>query len=142
MATTVTLTITEERTPRKQVVFRKPTSCLVGRAADCDLQMPGDREHLSISRHHCLLEVDPPEVWIRDLRSMNGTFVNGARIGLVNGLPVFEDVVLHEGDEFRLGQTTFRVDIGSASLNGEVNESPDEVIAVKEEDAADLCCSR
>ena len=54
----------------------------------------------SISRHHALFEVDPDdEVWLSDLGSTNGTFVNG--LLLEGRVPV----QLHDGDRIRLGSS-------------------------------------
>lgn len=51
-------------------------SMVIGRSADCDLQV---QEGL-LSRRHAQVHVQPDGVWIEDLKSANGTFVNGARI--------------------------------------------------------------
>jgi ABC transport system ATP-binding/permease protein len=63
---------------------------LVGRDASCDLWLP----HLTISQRHALFLRQNGQVTIRDLKSKNGTFVNGARI---------EQVILREGDEIQIG---------------------------------------
>jgi pSer/pThr/pTyr-binding forkhead associated (FHA) protein len=34
-----------------------------------------------ISRYHCLLDINPPDIRIRDFDSLNGTYVNGECIG-------------------------------------------------------------
>jgi serine/threonine-protein kinase len=47
----------------------------VGRASDCLIRLPSDLEYCIVSRHHCLLDIAPPEVRVRDLGSLNGTFV-------------------------------------------------------------------
>ncbi len=49
------------------------------------------------------------ECRLRDLRSTNGTFVNGQRV---------EEAVLRDGDEIRAGQTVFRVHIASHAPAG------------------------
>ena len=48
----------------------------VGRASDCDLQLA--EGHLS--RHHAELVVIGGTIWLEDLRSANGTFLNGDRV--------------------------------------------------------------
>jgi pSer/pThr/pTyr-binding forkhead associated (FHA) protein len=50
----------------------------MGRSRSCTLRLPGDA---TVSRQHCLLELDADGVWIQDLGSLNGTFVNGEKIG-------------------------------------------------------------
>ncbi len=47
---------------------------LFGRGNECHAKLPKDGY---VSRHHFLLEVNPPQATIRDLRSLNGTHVNG-----------------------------------------------------------------
>ncbi|MBI4613952.1 MAG: protein kinase [Planctomycetes bacterium] len=71
---------------------------LIGRSKDAHLRL---RDDSAISRHHCIIEFAPPRCQLRDLRSMNGTFVNGARV---------EGARLGHGDEVRIGETTIRVD--------------------------------
>ena len=63
----------------KEYVFLEPQVCLAGRSHDCDLRFPNGLEFQTVSRHHCLLDIDPPSIWVRDLASSNGTFINGAR---------------------------------------------------------------
>ncbi|KYC36281.1 hypothetical protein WA1_52005 [Scytonema hofmannii PCC 7110] len=33
------------------------------------------------SRYHCLLDINPPDIRVRDFGSRNGTYVNGKKIG-------------------------------------------------------------
>jgi pSer/pThr/pTyr-binding forkhead associated (FHA) protein len=86
---------------------------VVGRGSDCDVRLPNDLAHGSVSRHHCRLDVAPPCVWVSDLDSLNGTYVNGVRIG---GRPTDEGglrprfrYLLEDGDEVRVGDTVLRV---------------------------------
>jgi pSer/pThr/pTyr-binding forkhead associated (FHA) protein len=48
----------------------------VGRATDCDLQLVEGH----VSRHHAELNVFAGTIWLEDLGSSNGTFVNGDRV--------------------------------------------------------------
>ncbi|MEJ8856581.1 FHA domain-containing protein [Variovorax robiniae] len=48
----------------------------IGRATGNDLVIDSER----VSRFHALVTVENGAVWIRDLKSSNGTFVNGHRI--------------------------------------------------------------
>ena len=57
-------------------LFAGPMRCIIGRSSDCPLQVPA----MEVSRHHCVLEVDPPTVRVRDLGSRNGTRVDGEMI--------------------------------------------------------------
>jgi len=76
-------------------------------------------ENLDISRHHCVFEVEPPTVRIRDLGSSNGTYVNGVLIGrrsyqkrkFDTELPRQATLELNDGDEVRVGHLVFRVGV-------------------------------
>lgn len=51
-------------------------SAMVGRSGDCDVFFDDER----MSRQHFVLETDGTDVFITDLESQNGTYVNGIRI--------------------------------------------------------------
>ncbi|MGV0580711.1 FHA domain-containing protein [Mycolicibacterium elephantis] len=67
-----------------------PGAIKIGRATDNDIVVPD----VLASRHHATLVPTPAGTEIRDNRSINGTFVNGARV---------ETAVLHEGDTVTIG---------------------------------------
>lgn len=69
----------------------------VGRGEKCDVVIV-DPE---VSRTHCRIEIEGDEAWVEDLRSLNGTFVNGVR--------VLSRHPLRDGDEIALAgsKTTF-----------------------------------
>ena len=101
----------------KKFVFREPTHCVIGRSRACTIALPLEAEHLDVSRRHCILDIEPPDLRIRDLGSLNGTYVNGHKIGQRDGraAPTFDGptapaVALTAGDEIQLGENTaFRV---------------------------------
>ncbi len=121
----VRLTEVQGMSPGQEYVFRDRTLCTVGRSADCLLQLPSDLAHLDVSRQHCLLEIDPPFIGVRDLGSKNGTYVNGELIGRRGWEPLEAPEALwtlEEGDEIRVGGTIFRVSaIGAESLAESAN---------------------
>ena len=95
---------------------------LFGRAPDCHARLAAS--DASASRHHFLLEVNPPLARLRDLGSLNGTHVNGVRHG---GRPAGEspeeaaarggaEVDLRDGDEIRVGATVIRVEVAAPPL--------------------------
>lgn len=118
MDKTVTLIVTRGPLSGQKFTFSEPVACSIGRSRDCTIPLPQEVEHLDISRRHCLVEIDPPLLRIQDLGSLNGTFVNGKKIGQ-RGQPktVWDTeesdqpvVVLIDGDEIQLGErTAFRV---------------------------------
>jgi eukaryotic-like serine/threonine-protein kinase len=73
----------------------------------------------TVSRHHCLLEVDPPLLRVQDLGSLNGTYVNGEKVGQRGRALSPEDASrvaqpvreVLDGDELRVGNTCFRVEV-------------------------------
>jgi pSer/pThr/pTyr-binding forkhead associated (FHA) protein len=73
-----------------------------------------------ISRCHCRLDIDPPDIQVRDLNSSNGTYINGTRVAPIDSGPkgisdqAEEDGLnagLRDGDLLTVGGTTLRVDI-------------------------------
>ncbi|MCI2421355.1 serine/threonine-protein kinase [Saccharopolyspora sp. K220] len=119
MTATVTLRLVRGRLDRTEYAFTERTTCILGRANDCTPRLPDDEHHRTVSRHHCLLDINPPDVRIRDFGSLNGTFINGEKIGQRAAhqtpeegaaLPFLEHDLI-DGDEIRLGKTVFRVDI-------------------------------
>jgi CheY-like chemotaxis protein len=49
---------------------------LVGRSSDCDYHL----NHPCISRRHCSFDLRDDQIWVQDLGSLNGTYVEGERI--------------------------------------------------------------
>ncbi len=119
----VTLTFTEGPLAGKCVHFHDRTLCTIGRSRECYLQLPNDTANITVSRHHCMLDIDPPEVRIRDLGSLNGTFLNGTLIGQRDRQkPVTEDeteIILQDGDEIRVGSTAFRIGLAVPEITKE-----------------------
>src|SRR3954447_24422516 len=81
MSAKVTLTVTKGKLEGEEFVFNERTTCIIGRAKDCSPRVPNDQDHKTISRHHCLLDINPPDIRVRDFGSLNGTAVNGQKIG-------------------------------------------------------------
>jgi pSer/pThr/pTyr-binding forkhead associated (FHA) protein len=115
----ITLTIKNGKLAGKRYEFDERRKCRIGRAEDCEVQLPPDLEFLSVSRQHCVLDIDPPEVRVHDCGSRNGTFINGMQIGRpvswhhppeIARLP-FQDYDLKGGDILKVGDTIFQVGI-------------------------------
>src|SRR4030095_12943425 len=83
--------------------FTQHDSFLIGRSPDAHLCLPNDRY---FSRHHCLLEMNPPHSYLRDLASTNGTFLNGHRV---------KDAYLNNGDRIQCGETILEVEVTTES---------------------------
>src|SRR4029450_10715290 len=63
----------------RQFAFEAHDTFLFGRSPDCHAQLA--EADGTASRHHFLLEVNPPAARLRDLGSLNGTYVNGTKYG-------------------------------------------------------------
>jgi pSer/pThr/pTyr-binding forkhead associated (FHA) protein len=75
-------------------LYLTKTSTVMGRDPASDLPV----ENSDVSWRHCLLDVQARGVFILDLDSTNGTFVNGILI---------RDGYLNPGDRIELGPCTF-----------------------------------
>jgi pSer/pThr/pTyr-binding forkhead associated (FHA) protein len=114
----VTLSVVRGKLKGKTFHFAGRTLCIIGRAPDCNLKLPDDEEHRTISRYHCLLDINPPHVRARDFGSFNGTYINGKKIGQrAEGRSAdtvkketFPEFDLQDGDEIMLGTTKLKVE--------------------------------
>lgn len=70
---------------------------LVGREVECQITLNSGH----ISRYHAKLTLTPDGVVVEDLRSTNGTFINGRRISAPQPLDLGDEVRFHE-QAFRL----------------------------------------
>lgn len=90
--------------------------CTVGRDANCDLML----EHDSISRKHCQFTLDGEgALTVKDLDSMNGTYVNDRRV---------QKVVLMPGQVVQIGalmlQVEFTTGVGASQAASHRKASP------------------
>ena len=85
--------------------FAQHDTFLIGRNPEAHLCLPDDR---FFSRNHCLLEMNPPHSFLRDLNSTNGTFVNGQRV---------KDASLKNGDRVQCGETILVVEVTTVDLS-------------------------
>jgi hypothetical protein len=74
----------------------------IGRGGQNDLVLGGDE---FASARHARIESRRDGVWVRDLDSTNGTYVNGARVEGASRLG--------SGDVLRVGETDLRLETGS-----------------------------
>jgi serine/threonine protein kinase len=119
MPGTVRLVVTSGPIRGQRFEFSAHDTFLFGRAPDCHARL--DPSDASASRHHFLLEVNPPLARLRDLGSLNGTRVNGVRHGGRRPGESPEDgaarggvdVDLRDGDEVRVGATVIQVHVHS-----------------------------
>jgi hypothetical protein len=94
--------------------FSAHDTFVFGRSSDCTPQLPDDKY---VSRHHFILEVNPPQANIRDLGSRNGTHLNLAKIGArephetpeEGAKRTYPEVSLQHDDVIQVGDTQIRV---------------------------------
>ncbi|MCB1600955.1 MAG: FHA domain-containing protein [Lysobacterales bacterium] len=79
----------------KVIPLRSKT--VIGRGSDCDLVL----NEPEMSRRHALIENTPEGLFLRDLSSANGTFVNGTSV---------RDTVLKPGDQLAFDQNRFLIE--------------------------------
>ncbi len=70
---------------------------VIGRAEECDVRPLGDE----VSRRHCAVVEEAGSVTVEDLKSRNGTYVNGVRIAA--------KVTVADGDIVRVGPLELKV---------------------------------
>ena len=135
MPSTVTLTITTGKLSGKQYIFDNRSTCIIGRGEDCNLQI-ADNIDMTVSRYHCLLDINPPEIRIRDLGSLNGTMVNDKIIGQRKAEQTPEEAAkiafpeydLGNNDQVIVGDIVFDIDVET-----ELEKQKTPNIIVKEE---------
>jgi len=155
----VVLTVSEGTEKGKSFSFDEPENFLLGRSA------AGSKAHLRlgsddtyVSRNHFLLEINPPDCFIRDAGSLNGTFIlrfsdktvfylagRGTDIaayvrkaeehqkqwGYKALLYISDRLPLQHKDVIKIGRTTLLV---------EVHESKDYGISAYQIPAETICC--
>ena len=138
----VTLSVTKGPAKGKVFTFTEHDTFLFGRVPDCHATFPNDTQ---VSRHHFILEACPPKASLRDLGSLNGTYVNGKKWGgrkkdetpEEGAKHQFPVVDLKDGDKITVGQTDLSVTIEQGAAQpavqagmkpGELSElSPDQL---------------
>ncbi|MEK6239606.1 MAG: FHA domain-containing protein [Planctomycetales bacterium] len=95
---------------------------LVGRGKECDIRPACER----VSRIHCQISVADQGVWINDLNSANGTFING--------IPVSGPRQLKLGDQLEVGTLIIEM-VGSPDDAAETPKpsQTDSVISILDE---------
>jgi pSer/pThr/pTyr-binding forkhead associated (FHA) protein len=70
---------------------------VIGRDAECDLVL----DEPEMSRRHAMIEVTPQEIYLRDLGSANGTYVNGVQV---------KNTALYSGDQIAFDRNRFLIE--------------------------------
>ncbi|HEX7665760.1 MAG TPA: FHA domain-containing protein, partial [Polyangiaceae bacterium] len=81
----------------------------VGRVQGNDLMLPKG----NVSKHHARLLYRDGRFIVTDLKSTNGTYVNGRKIA--------QATIVREGDKIYIGDFVLRLDSGAASVDEQSN---------------------
>ena len=94
----VYLTVLASPALRPGATVEIATAMHVGRGAENGIRLEDDD---FVSSRHARFEPRPDGLWVEDVGSTNGTYVNGARVTSAR--------LLHSGDVVRIGQTDLQV---------------------------------
>jgi tRNA A-37 threonylcarbamoyl transferase component Bud32 len=116
MSGKVVIAVTAGASQGKTFAFDTHDIFLFGRKDDCHACLPDDQ---LVSRHHFVMEVNPPHACVRDLGSLHGTVINGVKYGgrqkhetpEQGARRQYPQVDLHDGDELQVGKTKLRVQV-------------------------------
>jgi serine/threonine-protein kinase len=115
----ITLTVTEGPHAGRVFSFEEHDSFLVGRSPDAKFRLAAKDQYFS--RHHFLIELNPPRCRLIDMESTNGIFLNDERV---------VSAMLKHGDRIKAGKTVLTVAIEET----EVKELPDPVSVARQPD--------
>ncbi len=90
---------------------------VIGKGSECDLVL----NEPSMSRRHAMIENTPDGLFLRDLGSANGTFVNGTSV---------RDTVLRPGDQLAFDQNRFLIEAPGYQSTSE-DETPTPTITTQ-----------
>ena len=95
-----------------RAITLKSGKLLIGRAEDCDIRPLGEE----VSRRHCVVLATATEMTVEDLKSRNGTFVNGVK--------TLAKTVVSDGDILRVGPLELKVSLGEPAHAAPVSAEP------------------
>lgn len=94
----------------------------IGRELDCDVRVSDP----DVSRKHCELQMRDGQLFVVDLNSQNGTFVNDK--------PVQTESPLHPGDHLRVGPMLFKLVGTRKAIPKPSNLSPDQSASLSDDE--------
>lgn len=112
----ITLKIIGDARGYREISFRKPGEYIVGRVDSVPCMVDDGR----VSKQHCAIIIQPPEMKVKDLLSANGTIVDEVPLGAAaepgaDGQPnARREVPIKNGSVIQVGSTKIHVDIGMA----------------------------
>lgn len=112
----VSLRVIEGPHRGEEFMYDEHNTLLVGRSLQAQLRLKDDPH---FSRHHFRLELNPPTCYLMDLRSRNGTMVNGERV---------TERFLQDGDVVSGGRTKIAISIQQPGMNAIPPRQPATVV--------------
>ncbi len=113
---------------KRTEVALKQLPATIGRAREASVTLP----HSLVSRKHCEIYEEQDRLFVRDLNSLNGTYLNSEKIvGSKTILP---------GQLLTLGNVTFRADFEVVQNQNQSDDLVDQEHAVTEELQTDETC--
>lgn len=114
----ITISVQKGLCEGKTFHYSEKESLILGRKKSCAICFP----ERTVSRYHCLIDIAPPKVMVRDFGSKNGTWLNGVVIGQrpadMNPEEAqnsrFNEFELQNGDTLQLGpdcELAFQIEI-------------------------------
>ncbi len=88
------LVVVGGETKATEINLKLPT--IIGRGRNAQLTI----QHPLVSRRHCEIDASDGKLWVRDLGSLNGTFVGNERVA---------ESELPDGELLTIGSVTFRI---------------------------------
>jgi serine/threonine-protein kinase len=109
----IKLTVTEGAHKGKEFTFTGHDTLLVGRSSRAHFRLSDEDRYFS--RNHFLIEANPPRCRLLDMKSRNGTYVNGERV---------ETCELKGGDQIKAGRTVIQVTFESVPSSPSIDVLP------------------
>jgi hypothetical protein len=102
----IILEVTDGTDAGQKYEYTGTNRVFIGRQDDCGIVL----YEKTVSRYHCILTINPPTVRLQDFGSLNGTFINGKKIGQRDRdkspeeakYEKYQEFDLHDGDLIRL----------------------------------------
>lgn len=111
MTNKIILTIAGQGQPQI-ITYDRPVICTIGRDTNCEIYLTNS----GISGKHCQLEINPPQIKIKDLQSTFGTEIHRSSLAKISLTP-HNDYILNAGDQIILSQGTITITV-DIEING------------------------
>ena len=96
----VVLKFTKGGLTGQEFCYDQKECVIIGRLNDSNIVIPAADK--TVSRYHCIMDITPPVVTVRDFGSLNGTYLNGEKIGQGDSTKSVEERREQKSEEFSL----------------------------------------